>query len=323
MQINSDKAETTHVVGGDDRAMKVLVLGGTGMLGHKVFQHLTKMGKNTYCTIQGSKAQAYDQYLRELQSPKVIEGVSAMDFEALRNTLVEVCPDVIINCIGIIKQRDAAQSPIPSMKINSFLPHMLAEWSAHWGGRVIHFSTDCVFTGRRGSYSEEDRSDAEDLYGKSKFLGEVQSSNAITLRTSIIGRELNHHQSLLDWFLLQEGKTIDGYTKAIYSGVTTNHLSEVVNWLIDKHPSLSGLFQVVSTPISKYELLCKLKTAYDLNINITPTEGEVCDRSMLGDKFHSVTGYKCDTWDMLVTQLAKDDTPYRSLCSVAQNAKAL
>jgi len=284
------------------------------MLGHKIFQTLTAEGKDVSCTIHGSKRQLHLEPFAFLQSPKVIEGVNAMEFLDLCETLVEMRPDVIVNCIGIIKQRGSAKAAVPSITINSLLPHKLADWADGWGGRVIHFSTDCVFTGKRGSYSEDDLSDAEDLYGKSKFLGEVQRPNALTLRTSIVGRELSQFQSLLEWFLHQQGKRITGYTKAIYSGVTTNHLADVVSQIIDEHPDLNGLYQVASTPINKFELLSKFNTAYNLSVDIEPVEGEVCDRSMLATKFQAATGYKCPSWDDLVEQVASDATSY-ALCS--------
>jgi dTDP-4-dehydrorhamnose reductase len=280
------------------------------MLGHKIFQTLLGQGKDVYCTLKGEKAQAHLKNFAPLQSPRVIEGVDAMAFTGLFQILDQLRPAVIVNCIGIIKQRDSAKAAIPSIKVNSLLPHTLAEWSDAWGGRVIHFSTDCVFSGRRGSYVEEDLSDAEDLYGKSKFLGEVQTSNALTIRTSIVGRELYQYQSLLEWFRRQEGKQVTGYTKAIYSGVTTNHLADVVSWLIDDYPKLSGLYQVVSSPINKYDLLCKFRSAYRLNVDIVPIDGEVCDRSMLGKRFFDATGYESPSWDELVENLASDATNY-------------
>jgi dTDP-4-dehydrorhamnose reductase len=182
----------------------------------------------------------------------------------------------------------------------------------HWGGRVVHFSTDCVFNGHRGNYSEEDVSDAEDLYGKSKFLGEVTVANALTLRTSIIGRELTEHRSLLDWFLSQNHKTVRGYRKVIYSGVTTNHLAELVASIIQKHPGLNGLYQVASEPISKYDLLCLVREAYQLDVRIEPDDLEMSDRSMRCDRLREAIAYKCPAWPVLAHQLAEDTIPYES-----------
>ncbi|MGH9647425.1 MAG: sugar nucleotide-binding protein, partial [Bryobacteraceae bacterium] len=180
-----------------------------------------------------------------------------------------------------------------------------------WGGRVIHFSTDCVFSGHRGEYREDDLPDAEDLYGRSKFLGEVAAPNALTLRTSIIGRELAEFRSLLEWFLAQRGKRVRGYQKALYSGVTTNYLAGLVARLIESHPGLHGLYQVAAHPISKYDLLCLIRQVFGLDIEIQPVEGEVSDRTMLGDRFLAATGYRCPGWPELIDEIYKDPTPYQ------------
>jgi dTDP-4-dehydrorhamnose reductase len=232
------------------------------------------------------------------------------DFNALEATLSALRPDYVVNCVGVIKQRTEAISPIPSITINSLLPHKLAQMAARWGGRIIHFSTDCVFSGKRGWYTEEDPSDAEDLYGRSKFLGEVVVANALTLRTSIIGRELVEHRSLLDWFLAQNHKTVHGYRRVIYSGVTTNYLAELVASIIQEQPELNGLYQVTTEPISKYDLLCRLREAYGLDVWIEPDDLVVSDRSMRCDKLRAAINYQCPAWAVLARQLADDNTPY-------------
>ncbi|MCE5199485.1 MAG: SDR family oxidoreductase [Armatimonadota bacterium] len=289
----------------------ILVLGGAGMLGHKMTQTLRRRFPDTACTIKGSLNDSFYSDIDLFKQGPVVENVDAMDWPALEQMLREQQPDVIVNCIGIIKQRDEAHSAIPSITINSLLPHKLAEAAAEWGGRVIHFSTDCVFSGKKGCYTEDDPSDAEDLYGKSKYLGEVTAANALTLRTSIIGRELSNFKSLLEWFLSQNGKTVRGFTKVYYSGVTTNHLSEVVADVIEKFPKLSGLYQVTSNTISKHDLLCLIRDAYNMSVEIVPEDDTFSDRSMIGDKFNSATGRVCPAWPELVAQLANDPTPYR------------
>jgi dTDP-4-dehydrorhamnose reductase len=290
--------------------VKALVLGGEGMLGHKMFQTLRACYPDTGCTIFGSLEEPLYRRIDLLQSGAILQRVNAMNLPLLGQTLADVHPDFIINCIGIVKQREEAKSAIPSITLNSLLPHKLAEWARAWGGRVIHFSTDCIFNGAKGGYTEEDSSDAEDLYGKSKYLGEVAVENALTLRTSIIGREISQFKSLLEWFLAQRGKTIKGFTKVIYSGVTTNYISELVGRLILEHPTLNGLYQVTSPPISKHDLLCHLRDAYRLDAEILPYDGEISDRSMIGEKFVRATGYRYPTWPELIAQLANDPTPY-------------
>jgi len=289
----------------------ILVLGGEGMLGHKVFQILSNRFPTAKCTIQGSLNDHLYKNIPLFNAANSVEKVNAMEFQVLKKRLKELRPDFLINCIGIIKQRPEAQSPIPSITLNALLPHLLAEWASEWGGRLIHFSTDCVFSGKKGNYSENDPSDADDLYGKSKYLGEVASSNSLTLRTSIIGRELNHFTSLLEWFLAQNGKSVKGYRKVIWSGVTTNFLAGLVGKIISEHPTLFGLFQVSAPAISKHDLLIRLRTAYDLDIEIIPDDSEISDRSLNGERFRKATGYKEPTWDELIVQLANDKTPYK------------
>jgi dTDP-4-dehydrorhamnose reductase len=233
-----------------------------------------------------------------------------MDLLALKQLLEKEKPDSLINCIGIVKQRNEGKMAIPSITINSLLPHLLAEWAAEWSGRVFHFSTDCVFSGKKGNYSEDDPSDAEDLYGKSKYLGEATVPNALTLRTSIIGRELTHFKSLLDWFLAQKGKKVKGFKRVLYSGVTTNHIAELVGKIIGDYPKLSGLYQVTAPAITKHDLLTRIRDAYKLDVEIIPDDSEISDRSMNGERFRKATGYKEPSWDDLVAKLAKDLTPY-------------
>jgi dTDP-4-dehydrorhamnose reductase len=290
--------------------MRVLVLGGEGMLGHKMYQRLMARYPDTACTTMGSIRESFLKEVPLFRQGRVIENVDAMAFPALEAKLRDVKPQYLVNCIGIVKQREEARMAIPSITLNSLLPHKLAEIVREWEGRVIHFSTDCVFSGEKGHYTEEDPSDAEDLYGKSKFLGEVIAENALTLRTSIIGRELVHFTSLLEWFLAQKGKTVKGFKRVIYSGVTTPYLADLVGDLIRDSPNLSGLYQVTSPAVSKYELLCMLRDGYHLDVKILPDDREVSDRSMVGDKFIRATGYHMPDWPELVNQLVNDPTPY-------------
>jgi len=295
----------------------IVVLGADGMLGHKMFQLLGARFPGTRGTLRTSAADPRFAGIPILQSRAIVDGVDAMDEDGLRRRIESLRPDVVVNCIGVIKQRDAAQDPIPSITINALLPHRLAAWLRPWNGRLIHFSTDCVFSGRRGRYREDDPSDAEDLYGKSKFLGEVRyAPHALTLRTSIIGRELFHHKSLLDWFLAQRG-TVRGFTRVIYSGVTTNHLAGLVGDIIERHPALEGLHQVASTPIPKHDLLRLLQDAFGTRgVTIVPDDREVSDRSMDGSRLAAAIGYTCPPWPALVAELAADPTPYTDWLSI-------
>jgi dTDP-4-dehydrorhamnose reductase len=280
------------------------------MLGHKLFQILRERFPGTIATTRASVRVPPLSRVSLLAGPDVVAGVDASDFDGLRARLERLAPAVIVNCIGVVKQKDEAAKAIPSITLNSLLPHRLAEASAGWGGRLIHVSTDCVFSGRRGGYREEDVPDAEDLYGRSKFLGEVAAPNAITLRTSIIGRELTSHRSLLEWFLAQRGKKVRGYRKVVYSGITTNEMANVVSLLIGSFPTMSGLFQVASDPIAKYDLLLLIRKAYGVEIEVEPDDREVSDRSMRGEKFRDATGWRAPSWPDMVAALAADPTPY-------------
>jgi dTDP-4-dehydrorhamnose reductase len=290
--------------------MEILVLGGTGMLGHKMFQVLRKRFPGTSCTIRGSMCDAQLQHIELFQAGNVCERVDPLDLTAFKEFLLDHKPKVIINCVGIVKQRLEAQEAIPSILVNALLPHQLAAICNSWGGRLIHISTDCVFSGRRGNYQETDLTDAEDLYGRSKALGELLSENVLTLRTSIIGRELFHFQSLLEWFLAQNHATVRGYTRAMYSGTTTIQLASVVGNVIRDYPFLAGLYQVTGPTLSKCELLSLLRNAYALDVEVIPDNECSCDRSMSGEKFRRATGYVSPGWLELVEELATDETAY-------------
>jgi len=293
-----------------ERGVRVLVLGGEGMLGHKMVQALSARFPETWCTLRGQKDAPSLAPVPELRTERVIEGVDVVDFAALEALLRARRPDVVVNCVGVIKQRVEAAAAVPSITINSLLPHRLAAVLETWGGRLIHFSTDCVFSGRKGHYTEDDASDAEDLYGKSKFLGEVAGPNALTLRTSIIGRELEYHASLLDWFLLGGRRHVRGFRQVFWSGVTTNHLAGVVADLIERYADLGGLFQVSSGRISKYDLLCLLRDGYGMAVEVEPDDGPREDRSLEGSRFAAAVGYRCPPWPQLIRELVGDPTPY-------------
>ena len=288
------------------------------MLGHKVFQVLGRRIPDTWCTVRGPSSDARWQRIDLFRGGNVIGDLDVADCSVLERLLSEHRPKVIVNCIGVIKQRPEAMASIPSIAINALLPHRLADLCQRWGGRLIHISTDCVFRGDRGSYSEEDFADATDLYGRTKFLGEVSSGNTLTLRTSFIGRELKHFNSLLEWLLSQNHKKIVGYTQALYSGVTSNYLAELVARIIEQHAELSGLYQVTGPTISKFELLGLLRDAFGLDLEIVPDDKFFCDRSMKGDKFLHATGHRCPPWPALIAQLGNDTTPYNEWRGNAQ-----
>jgi dTDP-4-dehydrorhamnose reductase len=290
--------------------MKVLILGGSGMLGHKLWQLLSQRF-DTYATFRREPA-AYARFgmFREDRS---IGGVHAEELDSVVRALHQVRPDVVINCIGIIKQSAEAKDPIRSITINSLFPHRLGELCGAAGARLVHISTDCVFDGTRGCYRESDDATATDLYGRTKHLGEVTADGCLTLRTSIIGRELEGSHGLVEWFLSQDGASIRGFRRAIFSGLTTNALGGVIAEIIEKHSTLGGLWQVASEPISKFDLLTLVKGAYDLDIEITPDDDFHCDRSLDGSRFIEATGITIPSWPAMIAEMYNDSTPYAEL----------
>lgn len=279
------------------------------MLGHKVFQALVEAFPKTVGTVRRQPAGAVRQFVESYGRQAFRVGVDVRDGSRLRALLEDLAPEVIVNCVGITKQRDDAVRPIPSIEVNALMPHQIAEWAENWGGRLVHFSTDCVFDGARGGYVESDFADAQDLYGRTKYLGEVTYGRALSLRTSIIGRELEGRRSLLEWFMAHAGGTVPGYTHAIFSGVTTNFLATVVRDMLEARADLFGLFHVASDPIAKQHLLQKLNDAYGLGITIRPDDSTRIDRSLDGTAFTSAWR-PVPSWDALISDMRSDPTPY-------------
>jgi len=221
------------------------------------------------------------------------------DHDSLVRVLGDVRPDVVINCAGLTKHKPGAEDPLISLPINTLMPHKLSRLCALMGARFIHISTDCVFSGKRGLYTEDDPADAEDVYGKSKLLGEVTYPNSITLRTSTIGRELNSTYGLLDWFLAQK-ESCRGYTKAIFSGLPTVLFARIVRDVVIPNKELSGLFHVSAEPIAKYDLLQLIAGVYGKAIDIIPDDTLCIDRSLDSSRFHAATGYISPGWDEII-----------------------
>jgi dTDP-4-dehydrorhamnose reductase len=219
-------------------------------------------------------------------------------------------PAAIVNCVGVVKQLDAGKDPLTCISINSLFPHQLADLCNRKGIHLICISTDCVFSGQRGGYAETDVSDAADLYGRTKFLGEVDREGSLTLRTSIIGREFAGAHGLVEWFLSQEGKSIRGFSKAIFSGVTTRVLADTIRQLICQHPRLHGVYHVAARPIAKYDLLTLVRDVYDLDITIETDDTFACDRSLDGSKFESASGITIPSWQEMIQGMHDDPTPY-------------
>lgn len=281
--------------------MKVLILGVTGMLGSTVFRQLS--ADQRYQAWGTLRSPGGLRYFPPETHSHLLSNVDVLDQDGLVAVLERVRPSVVINCVGLIKQLSDSKDPLSALPINAMLPHRLAKLCALAGARLIHISTDCVFSGRKGLYTEEDISDAEDLYGKSKFIGELHElPHAITLRTSIIGHEQGSSLSLIDWFLAQSG-SVKGYTKAIFSGLPTVELSRVIKDYVIPAPKLHGLYHVSVEPIDKLSLLKLVADVYEKKIEIVPDEQVCIDRSLDSSRFRQKTGYVPPTWPELIRQM--------------------
>lgn len=278
-------------------AIKVMVLGATGMLGNAV---LRVFSSDARFVVSGTaRSDATRRRLPKDLWDTVITGIDVEQHDSLVQAFAQIRPDVVINCVGIVKQLSAANDPLSALPINAMLPHRLARLSAINGARLVHVSTDCVFDGTKGMYLESDRPNAYDLYGRSKLLGEVDYDNAITLRTSIIGHELNSASSLVDWFLSQEG-SVKGYRHAIFSGLPTAELAMVIRDYVLPYPALRGLYHVSAEPIAKYDLLNLVAEIYGKRIEIIPDGDLMIDRSLNSDRFRQETGYSPASWPELI-----------------------
>ncbi len=278
---------------------KILVIGATGMLGNAQMTELTKYKEfEVYGTVR--YFHDAEKYLSKKSLKKIIANVDVENTDSLVKVLNLVRPDIVINCVGLIKQTRTGDVSM-DISLNALFPHRLAKLCTLKGAKLIHISTDCVFSGKKGYYQESDLSDAEDIYGKTKFLGEVGSPH-FTIRTSIIGHSLENHNSLVDWFLSQKGK-IKGYTRVIYSGFPTAEIARIIAEYIIPNEKLQGIYHISSEPISKFELLKKVAEIYQKKIIIEPDGKEILDRSLDCSNFKKLTSYQPPSWDQLIKKM--------------------
>jgi dTDP-4-dehydrorhamnose reductase len=281
--------------------MRVLVLGANGMLGHQVVRRF-ESDFDVAGTVRGSEI---DPAFRKLV-PRLplYAGVRAEDLGSVRHAIEDSRADFVINCIGVVKQADI--DPASSILVNALLPHQLAQLTDAAGARLIHFSTDCVFSGAHGPYTEADAPDPVDRYGRAKLLGECQEDGVLTLRLSFVGHELQWHRGLIDWFLSQRGGRIKGYAKALYSGLTTIALANLLASLLQSHPTLAGVWHVSGDPISKFDLLQIVNRIYGLGIEIERDEQFACDRRIDSTRFREQTGWHPSPWEDMVRTMFAD-----------------
>lgn len=267
------------------------------MLGHMAYRILaTTPGIAAFATLRGDAARHY--FPASLQAG-LLSGIDVLDTDVLTTILARVRPGVVVNCVGLVKQLASAKDPLAALPLNAVFPHRLERLCGLLGARLIHISTDCVFRGDRGMYRETDQADADDLYGRSKLLGEVDAPHAVTLRTSIIGHELGTRNGLVEWFLSQSGP-VRGFTRALFSGLTTDELVRVILEHVLPRPELRGVWHVAAAPMTKHDLLELLRLTYGRNTAILPDPSLVLDRSLDGSRFRDAAGYVAPDWPSMI-----------------------
>ena len=285
---------------------RILVIGANGMLGGSVFRYLTRNPKfQVLGTVRSPVAK--DALMRQ-GFDNIVSNLDVVDLSGVASVIREFEPDYVLNCVGVIKQLDQAKSPIALVRLNSLFPHQLAQECEQAGAKLIHFSTDCVFSGKVGGYHESDVPDAADLYGRSKLLGEIAYGPNLTLRTSIIGHELSSAHSLVDWFLSQSGQ-VNGYRRAVFSGLPTVCVAEFLEKYVFG-TRLRGLLHLASSPIDKYSLLSLINDAYSLEKDIVPFDEFEIDRSLSSTSLTAATDFKCPAWPELIKKMREEYLAY-------------
>jgi dTDP-4-dehydrorhamnose reductase len=287
--------------------MRLLVFGGTGMLGHVLWE-TCRTRLDAYFTVRSTDLRGAAAAV--LEPERVVRRVRAEDPASIERGLDETGADVAVNCIGVVKQSTAADNPIETIQTNALFPHQLVAACRERGVRLIQISTDCVFSGREGRYTEDHDPDPPDVYGRSKLLGEVNDHDTLTLRTSIVGRELETTNGLLEWFLSQADGTVRGFTGAVFSGPTTPVLSRLVADIVERHKALDGIWHVGAEPIAKHNLLHLVRDAFDLDVEIEPDDTVAIDRSLDSTRLRSATGWNPPSWPEMIAELAESAERY-------------
>jgi dTDP-4-dehydrorhamnose reductase len=278
------------------------------MLGHVLCRTCSERF-DAYATVRGDELG--ETAVAVLDPERTVTGVRAEDPRTVARALDATGAEAVVNCIGVVKQ--VVDDPAATIRVNSLFPHELTAACRERGVRVVHVSTDCVFSGDRGGYVESDRPDPVDLYGRSKLLGEPAMPGVVTIRTSMIGRELATSHGLLEWFLAQRGGSVRGFTRAVFSGPTTPVLSRAIADVLEHHRELEGLWHLGAAPIAKRDLLVRLRDAFGLDVEIEPDDAVVIDRSLDSSRFRETTGWAAPSWDEMVAELAETADDYESV----------
>ena len=285
--------------------MRILILGADGMIGHKIAHSL-----EDFELILASRKSISSNSIGIIKGKMVLHNLIT---DSLDSLLDNTTPDIIINCAGITTRRGVEDNIVNTELLNSDLPHKLDSWANLNSKKLIHFSTDCVFSGNRGNYLDNDFADADDIYGKSKALGEVNSPNTLTIRCSMIGRELYNFTELFEWLKKNKNKKIEGYSKVFYSGITTVRMGKILNQILKKNLNLSGIYNISSTPISKFDLLVKLSNAFNLNVDVKRNINNKSNKVLISEKFTEITGIYPPNWDDLISEFKEDCNKYKGL----------
>ena len=279
---------------------RIVILGSSGMLGSALTRYFSQ---EPDCLVTGTvRSKKSIGLLPQNLQENIVWGIDAINFDAVREFIKVQRPNIVINCVGLVKQLSDANDPLIALPINSLFPHMLARCCAEYSARLVHMSTDCVFNGSKGGYLDDDIPDALDLYGVSKRLGEVDYTNAITLRTSIIGHELDGSRSLVDWFLSQK-ESVKGFSKAVFSGLPTVEIARIIKDYVIPNEKLHGVYHVSADPINKYDLLKLLANIYGHDTKVIRDVKFIIDRSLNSSRFRDITGFKPVPWDEMVTRM--------------------
>jgi len=290
--------------------MNIVILGASGLIGHKLFEKLPAQFDKVYAVMHRTREEL-KQFDLFRDNPNVIYNVDVLEFKKLTGILTALQADVVLNCVGITKRKEEINIPSLAIETNSLYPHKLADWAKENNARVIHFSTDCVFDGSIGDYDEDSPTTGKDAYGLTKAMGEIRYDHCLTIRSSFIGQELLGKSELLEWFLNQKSPTIKGFTKAFYSGVSTIYMCKVVADIIKNYPDISDLHTLARpTPISKYDLLCLAKEAYGSDVEIIPDDSFEIMPTLNGSKLAKKMNLEVPSWKEMMHELASENKNY-------------
>ncbi len=282
--------------------MRLLILGSTGLLGNTITKYFFE--KSSFQTFAAVRDIAKLKFFKKKYHRNFLVIENILDYEEIERKIKIIKPDILINCLGVTNKELLTNSDQIEnfITINSLFPYRIQRICADLGARLIHFSTDCIFSGNKGFYSEKDIPDPYDLYGRSKLLGELDFENTLTIRKSVIGHELSTKKGLLEWFLDQES-FVQGYKNAIFSGITVLELAKLINKYIIPREDLKGILNISANPISKFDLLNIIADVYNKKIEIIPNESIKINRSLNGSQFNKLTGYKTNSWPLLIKSM--------------------